>query len=134
MNEKIVAFQDALGKFCAGRGFKFGKWPRPTTAQVYDVLTPSRVSMYVKQNADRPRWWGISKQLYARKLASLNYPWSLVLLVGDGERGYALSSTQVSAMISGLTSNSHDHIVHEEDAMRGFRFDTFDALFRYLLP
>jgi hypothetical protein len=132
MDQKIVAFQEALDRFCQSRGFEWWKAVEVYRAQVYEVRRPTKVFMYVKQNANRPRWWGIGKNIYA-KLRSLKQPWSMVLLIGHGESGYALSSTEVSAMISGLSYNDHDYIVKEKDATEGFPFSTFDAIFQHLL-
>jgi hypothetical protein len=133
MDQKIVAFQEALDRFCQSRGFEWWKPAGVYRAQVYEVRSPTKVFMYVKQNADRPRWWGIGKNIYP-KLSSSMKNWSLVLLIGDAEVGYVLSHTQVTAMISGLSCNNHDYIVHERDAEAGTKFTRFDDLFRYLIP
>ena len=69
-----------------------------------------------------------------KRLSSSCLPWTLVLLLGDAEKGYALSHTQVKAMVTGLSYNSTQYIVHERDATIGVHFVNFNSLFlRFLV-
>jgi hypothetical protein len=100
--------------------------------QVFEVTSLARTTLYVKQNLDTPRWWGLSMNVFA-VLSRSPRNWHFVLLLGNGEEGFSLSHSEVMAMKNGLTHNSHDYIVHPRDIERGFHFFKFSDFFQHLL-
>lgn len=89
------------------------------------------ILLHVKDSTRPPHWWGITFTVFKR-LTNSAQDWWLVLLVREGTEAYALNATQVKRMVSGLSRNRSQYIVHEQDAAGGLHFKTWDDLFRQL--
>jgi hypothetical protein len=68
-----------------------------------------------------------------KRLTSSPEDWWLVLLVREGEEAYALNGTQIKGMVSGLSRNVSQYILHEGEAAGGLHFKTWSDLFQQLL-
>src|SRR6185437_7671861 len=132
MTAKIAAFETALSVFCDKHKIKSKRWTEIPRAQVFEISAPADILMYVKDSALPSGWWGIAFTVFNRLSASTP-DCGLVLLVRDGEEGYALTATQVNGMVSGLSKNATEHIFHETDAAAGLHFKTFEALYQHLV-
>ena len=132
MTEKFSNFEDGLVVFCAKRSVPSRRWQKIPRSQVLDIFSPVDVLVYTKDSALANGWWGIAFSVY-RKLVDSGRDWLLVLLVRDGEEGYLLSGTQVSGMVTALSTNATEHILHESDASSGFHFRTFEEAYSRIL-
>jgi hypothetical protein len=132
MTVKVNAFETGLFAFCANNNVKARRWVGVARAQVFEVCAPENLLVYVKDSALTIGWWGIAFTVYQR-LAGSSQDWRLALLVREGEEGYLLSGTQIKGMVSALSTNATEYILHEADATAGWHFTTFEALYKRLL-
>jgi hypothetical protein len=132
VTEKFSGFEEGLHAFCNGRGVASGKWRDVPRSQVIDIFAPVNTLVYVKDSALPSGWWGIAYTVF-NKLVASGREWCLVLLVRDAEEGYLLTETQVNGMVSGLSTNATEYILHEADAAAGVHFKTFQQVYKDLV-
>lgn len=137
--ENLHAFTKSLRSFCAKLGLKVSTWSgaskrTPNLVKVH--TTPRPTVLYVKGKSTSPGFWGLNEsQLASLRNADVN--WLVVLLVGNAEDGYLLSSARVEAAIGSgrWTISAADWKVHEGPELQGeARFQTFENVFALVLP
>jgi hypothetical protein len=131
MTDKMDSFEAGLAAHCAQKGLSFRKWKEIPRAQVFEVGTSPKLLIYAKDSALRIGWWGVAFTIYKRLSAS-TLDWRLVLLVRSGEEAYLLTRAQIGGMVSALSTNATEYILHERDATAGQYFKAFNDLFQRL--
>jgi hypothetical protein len=132
MTAKMDAFESGLLRYCSKRNLKSGRWRAVPRAQVLEIGAPLNLFIYTKDSALRVGWWGVAFNVF-NKLCASGREWRLIVLVRGGEDGYVLTGTQVRGMVTGLSKNATEYILHETDAGVGSYFKTFDDLYQHVL-
>ncbi len=132
--KKILEFKRRLDAYCEQGGFVARQYAGSRrTDNVIGVFAKNGDGtvhiLYVKDRSDGEGFWGINTNqvdAFERK----GYEWSVVLLIGSGERSYLGSSQLVKRGFSEWSSSKSDYKVHEKEIAGLFvRFESYAALF-----